>query len=745
MKKQKRLLIIDGNALVHRAYHALPPLKTRTGEMVNAVYGFFSIFLKALKDLQPEFVVAAFDLHAPTFRHKKYVGYKAKRKKAPDELYAQLAGVKKVLTAFEVPVFEKQGFEADDLIGTIANLCERKQIFPKMEIIVLSGDLDTLQLIDEQTKVYTMKRSIKDTILYGEKEVKERFQGLTPIQLIDFKGLRGDASDNIPGVTGIGEKTAINLLNEFGTLENIYKEIEGQTKKSEKIKPSVLEKLKQYKEQAFFSKELGRIQLDVPIDFKIKDCEFEGYNLENVKNAFQGFEFYSLINRLPAEKSERPVVKQGKLLESRNIEDEIDELHKQGVFSDKIAKIEKELIPVVEKMEKNGIKLNLKCITILSKELKNSADKLEKEIYKIANKEFNLNSPKQLSEILFSKLEISSKGLRKTPGGAISIGAGELEKLQNIHPIIDLILQYREVFKLKSGFVDSLPRMLNLKDGRIHPNFHQLGTETGRMSCSSPNLQNIPTKTELGREVRKCFEAEQGYVFVSADYSQTELRIAASISKDKKMLSFFNQGKDVHKMTASQIFDVSEDKVDNKMRKIAKTIGFGVLYGMGPHRVARQTGISFKEAQNFIAKYFERFDGIAKYIEDSVAKTKEKGFSQTLLGRKRFLSEINSRDPRMRAQAERMARNFPMQGSAADIIKIAMIEVDNQLSSQCKMLLQIHDELLFEVKEDIAEQVALKIEKIMENIVKLDAGLNVDISIGKNWGDLKDMLKYIKI
>lgn len=741
----KKFLIIDGNAIVHRAYHALPRLKTRNGKLVNAVYGFCLIFLKALKDIEPDCVVATFDLKGPTFRHKAYKLYKAKRKKAPDELYAQLDDVKKVLKAFDVPVFEKQGFEADDLIGTIVSHTKKKQVLPKAENIILTGDMDALQLVDKQTKVYTMRKGIKDTVLYGIKETKEKYDGLLPAQLTDFRALRGDPSDNIPGVTGIGQKTAIELLKQFDTLENLYKEVEAASAKAAKIKPGVLQKLKDYKEQAFISQKLATIKCNVVIDFKLKDCEFADYDKEKVIKVFNEFEFYALLKRLPGVGNEQDVkpteLQQGLFggeTVKNTIRQEIAELKKQGVFSKKIAALEMALIPVVEQMEKNGIIVEIKSLNRLSKKLGSDIIDLEKKIFRLSKSEFNLNSPRQLSEILFDKLKISTKGIKKTPGGAISTNAKELKKLKNKFPIVALILKYRELFKLKSGFADALPRMINPKDGRIHPNFHQLGTETGRMSCSSPNLQQVPIKGELGKEIRKCFVPEKGFLFVSADYSQMELRVAASLANDEKMLGFFKENKDIHTMTASEVFDVEETEVTLEQRKLAKIMNFGVLYGMGPHGFTDRTGVSFEQARDFIEQYFLRFKGITAFIEKSIAETRKNGFSETLFGRKRFLPEINSRDHRLRAAAERMARNFPAQGASADIMKMAMVKLAAQkaLNKDCRLLLQIHDELLFEVTKDKAAKIAKDIKKIMESAVKLKALMTVDVAIGKNWGEV---------
>ncbi len=744
--QKKRLLIIDSNSLIHRAYHALPPLTTKKGELVNAIYGFLLVFLKVLREMKPDFVAATFDLPGSTFRHKEFKEYKAKRAKAPEELYQQISKIKEVLRAFKVPIFEKQGFEADDLIGTIAKLAPRKQAYPELETIILSGDLDSLQLINQQTKVYTLKKGIKDTVLYDIERVRERYQGLDPSQLTDFKSLRGDPSDNIPGVTGIGEKTAILLIKEFGSLENLYQEIDGKTEKAERIKDSVLKKLKDYKEQAFISKRLVQIKEDVPIDFNLKEAKFEKINKEKITEVFKNFEFYTLLKRLEELVPTVPLKQQGLISfpdAKRSIEEEIENLAKEGIISEKIAKVEKALVKVVKEMRKNGIKMDLRALREVSENLEIKIKTLQVKIFNLASGEFNLNSPRQIREVLFEKLKIEEKGLKRTPAGVVSTGAQELQKLREAHPIINLISKYRELFKLKSGFVDALPKMIDKKDGRIHPHFHQLGTVSGRMSCSTPNLQNIPIKSETGKEIRKCFCAEEGFKFLSADYSQMELRIAAAISQDKKIQELFQKGEDIHRLTAAQIFQIPEKKITGTQRNFAKTLSFGILYGMGARGLAERTGFSLTKAREFIAQYFEKFPEFTEFIKKSIERARKKGFVETLFGRKRFLPELNSIDQRLRSQAERMARNFPIQGLAADFCKMAMVKIEEEglLDKDCKMILQIHDELLFEIKENRVKETALKIKEIMEGIYQLAPPLKVELKVGGNWKEMDFLLK----
>lgn len=751
MPQAKKFLIIDGNALVHRAYHALPPLKTKQGELVNAVYGFLLVLFRAIKDLKPGFIAACFDLAAPTFRHKQFKEYKAKRVKAPDELYQQLGRVKEVLAAFNIPIFEKEGFEADDVIGTLSTHAQEKQApsetgsaQPAVESIILSGDLDNLQLVNKQTRVYTMRKGIKDMILYDEAAVKERYEGLRPDQLQDYRGLRGDPSDNIPGVIGIGEKTAIVLLNSFGSLENIYHAIEKENPEASQIKPATQQKLKSYKEQAFLSKQLARIDCDVPVDFNLEICRFN-YDIGRARRILEEMEFFSLIEKMPLSGNHEPAAKTPDSLfnnesvpKGDGVLAEIENMKEQGILSEEIAAMEKSLVPIIEKMEGWGVKIDLKKINFLSRELGKGIASLQKEIYQSADVEFNINSPQQLSGVIFGKLGISPQGLRKTPGGVVSTRESELAKISASHPIIAKVLRYRELFKLKSGFVDSLPQMISPKDGRIHPHFHQLGTETGRLSCSNPNLQNIPVKGKLGQSIRGCFVAEEGFEFLSADYSQFELRIAASVAKDEKMLKLFKRGEDIHVLIASEIFNIPKEKVDKSSRDIAKTLNFGVLYGMGAVSFAERTGVARQKAKEFIEEYFHDFAGIARYVQEAKEKAEQNGFTETLFGRKRFLPEIHSRDPRLRAQAERIAVNMPIQGTCADIVKMAMVRLQQQgvIGVNCRLLLQIHDELLFEVKSDKIKTTALKVKRTMEEIVELEASLKVETRKGPSWGDL---------
>lgn len=744
----KRLVLIDANALIHRSFHALPPLTTKRGELVNAIYGFISILLRVLKEFRPDFIIAAFDLAEPTFRHLEFEEYKATRPKAPEEIYEQVPKTKEILRAFGIPILEKAGFEADDIIGTVSQKVAKEDI----ENIIVTGDLDTLQLVNKNVKVYTLKKGITDTVIYDEKAVGNRY-GLEVEQLRDFKGLKGDPSDNIPGVPGIGEKTAIGLLKKFGNLENLYKKLEKG--EAEGISEKLRAKLLEYKEQAFFSKKLATIREDVPLKFELRDFDWKkNYDRRKIEKLFQELEFHSLIRRLPGEQGGRMTDMTNKQQTTGRKEREymiIEEVYKEGILSKKVYEIEKNLVPVLREMEQTGIKIDMGQLNKLSKELDLQLKKLEKEIYKLAGIPFNINSPQQLSEILFKKLKISTDGLRKTPGGVLSTAAPELYKLKGKHKIIDLIINYRELVKLKSTYIDALPKLMDPKTGRIHTNYHQLGTVTGRLSSSDPNLQNIPIRGELGQEIRKAFIAEKGYKLISADYSQIELRIAASIANDRKMIEAFKKGKDIHVLTAAEVNNVSESKVTPQMRYQAKALNFGVLYGMSVVGFAEAAGISRERAKDFIKEYMKDFSGIAKYVEKTKKEAKKKGYVETILGRRRYLPQINSSDFRLRQASERMAINMPIQGTAADIIKVAMIEIEKGLESfgEAKMLLQVHDELVFEVKEDKIKEVAEIIKETMEGVLNqpefkdvkkiLRVPPEVNIKVGDNWKDLEEI------
>ena len=735
-EKKKRLLVIDANSLIHRAFHALPPLSTSKGEMVNAVYGFLLAFFKAINEFHPDYIAAAFDYPAPTKREQKFKQYKAKRKKAPDELYSQIPMIQEVLGAFHVPVFEKAGFEADDIIGTIARVIPKRQVRPVVETVILSGDMDLLQLVDKKTKVYAMRKGIKDSVLFDEKKVVERF-GVVPKLVADWKGLRGDASDNIPGVSGVGEKTATQLLSEFDSLESLYSALES----NEEIKgasPRLKEKLLEEKDIAFLSKELATIDLAVPVDIKLSDLTWKGFDMQQAKEALLRFEFRALSARIPGlGKNMQPPEEES----SDDTKEKIDHLLQEEVISKQIYDLEIALAPVLRMMEETGIAIDKVFFKKLSDQFAKSLKKLEISITKKAGVAFNINSPKQLSEVLFGNLELSAKGLHKTPGGVISTASSELEKLKEKNPIVEEVLKYREVAKLQNTYVTPLPQLADRKS-RVHTHFDQLGAATGRLSSSNPNLQNIPLQGEWGKEIREGFVAKKGFELVSLDYSQVELRIASHIAKEERMQEVFLQGRDIHQETAAAVFGVKNTEVTPQMRFRAKALNFGILYGMGVRGFSQSAGVPYEEAQDFIDNYFVQFPHIAQYMQDTIESTRELGYAETLFGRRRYLPDIHSTTPHIRSSAERVAINHPIQGSSADIIKMAMVKIAKELHLQqedCRMLLQIHDELLFEIQGDIVKARTKDIAVLMEEIVSLQVPLVVKKSFGKSWGSQKSL------
>lgn len=883
MKKntKEKLVFLDGNAIVHRAFHALPPLTAPDGKPTNAVYGFVTILLKIIQELKPDYLIATFDLAAPTFRHKAFKEYKATRTKAPDELYAQIPVVKEILTLLHVPIYEKEGFEADDILGTGVSYFEKK--LPVCEIIIVTGDLDTLQLVSSKTRVYTMRKGLQDTVLYDRKAVKERF-GFLPADLIDYKGLRGDPSDNIPGVRGVGEKTAQKLIQKFKNIETLYKKIQS-------VKPdSLRERLEQSKEEAFFSKELATINRHVPIAFDQENARWRGdikINKDLIK-IFKTLGFQSLMRRLqmgvqenhknqkenftknqsvakgwvkislpeelsfivqkiklekkcalglfeeegvlqglypkptlygalpsgilfsiasdlfkdarirdfledssikkivfdshilsglfrshnifirgvsfdiilaeyilqPQEKNHIPqsiVFRELKKNIARaeeaipllfNLEKKLTEKLLNGKLFEIFQKIELALVPFLVEMEFWGIALDQEVLARLTKETKKRLEILSRDIYEKVGETFNINSSQQVGVILFEKLGILEKGLRKTKGGARSTQASELSKIKGKHPAIPLILEYRELTKLQTTYIEALPALMSPKDQRIHTSFNQTATVTGRLSSSNPNLQNIPVRHNLGKEIRKAFVATDGFEFVAFDYSQIELRIAAHLSKDKKMIETFQQGLDIHSMTAAEINNISLEKVTSELRREAKTINFGILYGMGFRSFAEGAGISQERAKEFMNEYFKDFSGIRKFIDETKKKAYERGFVETLFGRRRHIPELSSPYIRVRLEGERMAINMPIQGTAADMIKLAMISIYENIiltspNKEIRPILQIHDELVFEIGKGRRNAYVPRIQQIMQHIVQLSVPIVVDVEAGKNLGELK--------
>ncbi|KKU93582.1 MAG: hypothetical protein A3J30_01800 [Candidatus Wildermuthbacteria bacterium RIFCSPLOWO2_02_FULL_47_9c] len=720
-EKRKILIVIDANSLIHRAYHALPPLTTPKGEAVNAVYGFFLIFFKILKEFKPEYIAAAFDAPGPTERKKKFEEYKAKRQKAPDELYGQIPKIQEALETLGVPYYAKEGFEADDIIGTIANTIPKRQAYPQVEVLMISSDMDLVQLINERTRLYYAKGS-QQAALYDRAAVRKKFGGLGPERITDYKALRGDPSDNIPGVTGIGEKTAIELLNEFGSLDNLYKLL-AAGELGGRVKPRTAQLLCDYKEQAFLSRQLATIEKKVPIEIRLDDLRWNE-DASKIQEILERFGFRSLVQR------------------QETIYEKIEQLYRERVLPRQIYELEKRLVPVVRKMEERGIKIDRKYFQELQREMEQALARLRGNIHATAGKEFNVNSTQQLSEVLFKDLALPVKGLKKTPKGVISTASPELEKLAGVHPIIEDVLRHREIQKLLTTYARPLPLLADEKD-RVHTHFDQLGTATGRISSSEPNLQNIPNQGEWGKRIRRGFVAEKGFSLVSFDYSQMELRIAAHLSGDSTMQKFFLEGADIHTMTASSVFGVPSKDISPEMRFRAKALNFGVLYGMGAHGFARSAGIPLEEARDFIEQYFARFPGVYAFMEKTKEFARTHGYVETMFGRRRYLPDANSSTPQLRAAAERMAQNHPIQGSLADIVKMAMVKIQENLGfseEDTRMLLQIHDELLFEIADDKVEERGRSIKELMEHITPLVVPLQVDVRKGKNWDDVEKVL-----
>ncbi|TXI34015.1 MAG: DNA polymerase I [Candidatus Moraniibacteriota bacterium] len=871
-KHPKILVLLDGNALIHRAYHALPPLTTKNGETVQAVYGFAMTLLSVLEKFHPEYIAATFDLEGPTFRDDMYAEYKATRASAPDDLYAQIPRVKDLVRAFNIPIYEQAGFEADDVIGTLAKQSETEDI----QVIIVTGDSDELQLVTPQVKVFMLRKGIKDIALYDEAAVLAKY-GFGPALIPDYKGLAGDTSDNIPGVTGVGTKTATTLIQQFGTLESIYEHLS-------EVKESVRKKLEADQKNAFLSKELGTIHREAPVKLDLPACVARDYDRSVVTGLFQELGFFSLIKRLGGEgaksneeRKSNPSTtlrarKEKELKTEKGIKDflkkaqgkqvavwakkETESLfgaglqslhlalspedsyalawadHKEllkefleneaqekivydakalmhllwqdrivlrGVVSDimlsaylldsgsdvsldylvlvelgdeppylpapyilrlheryeeklnEVSKtqtagktlrtvletIELPLLPVLFAMEERGVILNTQKFKKLSDELGSELKTLEQDIYALSGREFNINSPKQLSEILFVDLQIPSQYIKKTKTG-ISTASSELQKLQE-YPIVQKIEHYRELFKLKTTYLDALPTLVD-SASRLHTTYYQAVAATGRLSSSDPNLQNIPARGEWSTRVRGAFEPAPGYVLVGADYSQIELRVMAHLSQDKELVSAFQNGEDVHKTTASVVFKMKPEDVTPDMRRQAKVFNFGILYGMGAYGLAQAAEIDQKTAAEFIVEYFKKFAGVKQFIEEMKEGARKNHFVETELGRRRYTPEIESPNVQVARGAERMAINMPVQGLAADIMKLAMLAVSRLIAERfaddAVMILQVHDELICEVKAERAEEFGVAVKEVMAGVYPLRVPLLAETEIGKNWGEI---------
>lgn len=865
----KKLLILDSNSILNRAFYGVRYLSAKDGTPTNAIYGFLNILLKLIKEQEPDYICAAFDVKAPTFRHKQYEGYKAQRKPMPEGLATQMPLAKDVLRAMGVTILEKEGYEADDIIGTVARLCEESEI----SCFIATGDKDDLQLASDKTKVIltVTKSGYNETIIYDDKAVKEKYH-VTPTEFIDVKALMGDPSDNIPGVKGVGEKTAMSLIEKHHSIEYIYENIDDIG-----LKGAMLQKMKDGREMAFMSKELATINRNTPIEFNAEKCVFDGFeNNGELYEILKRLELNSIIKKLdlsggdnvkenedifkdfsyqvgdknmisgdkvtvvldfdgdnissaavgagnnavvlneqddikelleddsiakvmfdvkeaivklncridikniaddtaiaaylvdPAKNEytieklaseyfgtviEKPEVKQLSLLDdvetdrseylakcavalgvlNERIGDKIKENGQEKLYQE----VELPLVTVLAHLEINGFLVDDHQLKEFADKLGEKIDALTNEIYMLAGEEFNINSPKQLGVILFEKLEL--KPVKKTKTG-YATNADVLEKLRDKHPIVNFIMEYRQLAKLKSTYCDGLRAVVNPNTHRIHSVFTQTVTVTGRLSSTEPNLQNIPTRTELGREIRKMFVAKEGYVLVDADYSQIELRVLAHIANDETMINAFRNNEDIHAVTASQVLGIPLEDVTKEQRSSAKAVNFGIVYGIGEFSLAQDLHISVKEAKAYIESYLEKYHGVRNYMESIKEQAKKDGYVKTMLNRIRYIPELKSPNYNIRQFGERVALNTPIQGTAADIIKLAMVRVDNRLINEglkSKLILQVHDELIVEAHKDEVDKVKQILSEEMQGAMELNVPLKVDMSTGHSWYDAK--------
>ncbi len=777
----KKLVLLDAHAILHRAYHALPEFMSAKGEPTGGLYGVVTMLIKIIGELKPDYIIACYDLPDTTFRKQLYDNYKAGRKKADEALVAQMIRSRDVFTAFNIPIYDKPGFEADDILGTIVEETKNNKEF---QVIIASGDMDTLQLVDDdRVMVYTLKKGINDTILYNEKLVRERF-GFGPELLPDYKGLRGDPSDNIIGIAGIGEKTATDLIVKFGTIENIYKHLEKGRELliRQGVKERVVHLLEEGKEEALFSKTLATIRRNVPLEFSLPAQPWrEGVELKQIDTLFADLSFRTLGARVKSALSDAPVMAvSSREAKTKTVSEEVPrhlaialwllnseltnptledllgftraesldqardyllaEITKEGL--EKVYReIELPLIPIIKEAEERGVLVDVDYLRELSKKYHEVLTGFEKKIYELAGTEFNINSPKQLGEVLFDQLRLTAKGLKKTDGGARSTRESELQKLIEVHPVIAEILKYRELQKVLSTYVDTIPAQVDEK-GRLHTHLNQTGTTTGRMSSNSPNLQNIPASEGLGTEIRRAFLVPPGYVWGSFDYSQIEMRVLAMLAEEDELVRVFKAGEDVHTAVAMRVFKVPASEVTKDMRRKAKVINFGIVYGMGVNALKQNLGSSRAEAQEFYNNFFLTFPKIESYFESVKTFAAKKGYTETLFGRRRYFPGMKSPIPYIKAMNERMAINAPLQGTAADIVKLAMIKVDEKLRAaklhnNVHFLLQVHDELIFEIRDEVKAEAIPLIKEAMETAITASVPIVANAALGPNWAETK--------
>lgn len=812
-KHEKTLVVLDSHAVLHRAYHALPNLMTKDGRPTGALYGFATMVLSIREKLKPDYIVAAFDLPGATFRHEAFKEYKGKRPKADDMLVSQLIAARELCTALGIMVYEKEGFEADDIIGTIVHTLAGDDV----RIVIATGDMDTMQLVnDDKVVVYTLKQGISETVLINEPGVVEKY-GFGPDRVADYKGLRGDPSDNIPGIPGIGEKIGTELIQKFGSIEDLYAILDSKGEQpflDAGIKQRIVELLKNHKDDAEFSKVLATIRTDAPIDFTLPDCCWEDSFDKNAFIAFcRIYDFNALIkkiegkapepsNRFEAAESKEAGMrletatskqksKQGNLfapaesidpdvlhdlqvmawlIDSEHAQPSLEDmyatyrvstvselqkkLHEQIVRDDLVdvyEKIERPLYPVIKTMQARGIMIDPAYFKKLGNEYEQLLAGYVKDMESQAGESFNPRSPKQLSHVLFEKLQLGTKvRAKKTSTGMRSTKEEVLEELKGTHPIIDTLMAFREIDKLFSTYVAVLPTLAD-DTNRVHATFLQDGAATGRFASQNPNMQNIPASDTEGKRIRQGFVATPGFSLVAFDYSQIELRIAAELSQDPHFIEAFKSNADIHSVVAMRVFGVGPDAITKDMRRKAKVINFGVLYGMGVNALAKNLGTPRAEAETFYEQYFRQFPTLKEFCGDIVAQAKKDGFTKTLFGRKRTLPALRSPLPFIRAYAERSALNAPIQGTGADIVKIALILVDELIyqegwTDSVYPILQVHDEIVFEIKNEAVDAVVPKIKNILEHVYELSflhykslAPLAVTVEVGNNWGEMKKL------
>jgi len=775
----KRLVIIDGKSVLYRGFYAMGNLRTHDGVPTGGIYGFTSILFEILSQVHPDYVAVAWDKRETNIRSRLaiYPEYKAGRSKAPDEFYAQIPLLVELLDAFHIPLYEADDYEADDIMGTLST----KANLAGVETILVSGDLDMLQLVDHDTKFYALKTGFSRVDEFDLEAFRAKY-GIDKSQFLDLKALKGDSSDNIPGVPGVGEKTAIKLLQDYHSLDGIYENID-------QIKGSLHDKLIAGKDSAYMSKRLGEIMLDAPNEWEPEACDISLANPDKVLSILQHFEFRSLIMKakklfhyvdghasqkgsvalpniisfdiksdmhtdpttasqiITGLKSYWDLTQAAFLL---NTPKPLGTENPEALYRSQFAALERvpklltictdydlPLIPILYQMETNGIAIDPKYFAKLHDKLTAVQQDYEQQIYKLADTSFNLNSPAQLSDVLFNTLHLPTKSIRKKQK-FYSTDARTLETLHHQHPIIPLIENYREVSKLLSTYIDALPTLTD-EDHHIHTTFTQDVTATGRLSSRDPNLQNIPVRTELGREIRTGFIAKPGNTLISADYSQFELRLAAALAGDQELVNDFNQGIDIHTKTAATIFGIPMDQVDKSQRRAAKTINFGVLYGMSPKGLSDATDMSMTEASTFIKRYFDLRAPIRQYLDSILAKARTDGYVETYYGRRRYTPDVMSPIWTVRQAAERAAMNMPIQGTEADLMKRAMIQLSHKLAkySDVQMVLQIHDSLILECPPTRAKVISELLKSTMESVApEIPVKLSVDVSIGTNWGEL---------